>query len=135
VGAPGDDADATSERERMLQRAVDVRTWLETETDPRRAVIGCWLRLEQAAGEAGEPRAPSETAGDLTLRVLGRWPIDPEPVQQLRRRFEAARFSPATVGQADSAIARTALAAIITGLSAAGSLGSVAAGQRAVPDG
>jgi hypothetical protein len=42
----------------------------ETDGDPRRAVIACWVRLESAAGAAGTGRLPGDTSTDLVLRLL-----------------------------------------------------------------
>jgi len=42
----------------------------ESDGDPRRAVIACWVRLEGAAGAAGTPRLPGDTSTDLVLRLL-----------------------------------------------------------------
>jgi hypothetical protein len=42
----------------------------EADSDPRRAVIACWVRLEGAAAAAGTPRLPGDTATDLVLRLL-----------------------------------------------------------------
>ncbi|MCW3815406.1 DUF4129 domain-containing protein [Micromonospora sp. DR5-3] len=39
-------------------------------TDPRTAVIACWVRLEEAAEEAGVPRLAGDTPTDLVTRLL-----------------------------------------------------------------
>ncbi|MER7166494.1 DUF4129 domain-containing protein [Micromonospora sp. NPDC000207] len=39
-------------------------------TDPRTAVIACWVRLEEAAGAAGVPRRTGDTPTDLVTRLL-----------------------------------------------------------------
>ncbi|WBC14036.1 DUF4129 domain-containing protein [Micromonospora sp. WMMA1998] len=39
-------------------------------TDPRTAVIACWVRLEEAAEEAGVPRHTGDTPTDLVGRLL-----------------------------------------------------------------
>ncbi|MGW4295197.1 DUF4129 domain-containing protein [Micromonospora chersina] len=39
-------------------------------TDPRTAVIACWVRLEEAADEAGVPRRAWDTPTDLVSRLL-----------------------------------------------------------------
>lgn len=39
-------------------------------TDPRTAVIACWVRLEEAAEEAGVPRLAGDTPTDLVARLL-----------------------------------------------------------------
>src|SRR5690606_34784262 len=40
----------------------------DDDRDPRRAVIACWVRLEQAAGAAGAPRYPTDPAAELAPR-------------------------------------------------------------------
>lgn len=42
----------------------------ESDSDPRRAVIACWVRLEGAASAAGTKRLPGDTSTDLVLRLL-----------------------------------------------------------------
>ncbi|HEY0700356.1 MAG TPA: DUF4129 domain-containing protein, partial [Micromonospora sp.] len=42
----------------------------DTDADPRRAVIACWVRLEQAAAAAGIPRRVGDTPTDLVTRML-----------------------------------------------------------------
>ncbi|MFI7607174.1 DUF4129 domain-containing protein [Micromonospora sp. NPDC049366] len=39
-------------------------------TDPRVAVIACWVRLEEAAAAAGVPRLAGDTPTDLVTRLL-----------------------------------------------------------------
>lgn len=39
-------------------------------TDPRTAVIACWVRLEEAAAGAGVPRLAGDTPTDLVSRLL-----------------------------------------------------------------
>ncbi|NED55498.1 DUF4129 domain-containing protein [Micromonospora aurantiaca] len=39
-------------------------------TDPRTAVIACWVRLEEAAEDAGVPRHTGDTPTDLVARLL-----------------------------------------------------------------
>ncbi|TDC69180.1 DUF4129 domain-containing protein [Micromonospora sp. KC606] len=42
----------------------------DADTDPRTAVIACWVRLEEAATEAGVPRHTGDTPTDLVTRLL-----------------------------------------------------------------
>lgn len=42
----------------------------DADTDPRTAVIACWVRLEEAATEAGVPRLTGDTPTDLVTRLL-----------------------------------------------------------------
>lgn len=42
----------------------------DRDTDPRTAVIACWVRLEETADEAGVPRLAGDTPTDLVSRLL-----------------------------------------------------------------
>jgi hypothetical protein len=42
----------------------------DADADPRRAVIACWVRLEQAAAAAGIPGQVGDTPTDLVTRLL-----------------------------------------------------------------
>ncbi|MFC0004553.1 DUF4129 domain-containing protein [Micromonospora siamensis] len=42
----------------------------DRDTDPRTAVIACWVRLEEAATEAGVPKLAGDTPTDLVTRLL-----------------------------------------------------------------
>ncbi|TDB69441.1 MULTISPECIES: DUF4129 domain-containing protein [unclassified Micromonospora] len=42
----------------------------DADTDPRTAVIACWVRLEEAATEVGVPRRTGDTPTDLVTRLL-----------------------------------------------------------------
>lgn len=42
----------------------------DRDTDPRTAVIACWVRLEEAAANAGVPRHAGDTPTDLVTRLL-----------------------------------------------------------------
>src|SRR5262249_35437498 len=57
---------------RLVRAAVDegLHGLDESDADPRRAIIACWVRLEQAAAAAGTSRAAGETSTDLVARVL-----------------------------------------------------------------
>ena len=48
----------------------------DTDRDPRRAVIACWVRLEQAAAAAGTPRHPGDSPTDLVGRLLAEQRVD-----------------------------------------------------------
>ena len=48
----------------------------DADRDPRRAVIACWVRLEQAAAAAGTPRHPGDTPTDLVGRLLAEQQVD-----------------------------------------------------------
>lgn len=82
---------------------------LDDETDPRGAVLACWLRLEDAVAATGAARAPAETSGELTRRVLAAHAVDPGSLARLHSLYLLARFSPAPVDAGAPAEARRIL--------------------------
>lgn len=85
----------------------DVRYRALAESDPRNAVVACWVALEEAVQSSGLQRDPSETASELTARVLSRWQVDQGAIRELSAAYREARFSrhPVTEQQRDTAIA------------------------------
>jgi hypothetical protein len=59
----------------------------EAGTDPRRVVIACWVRLEQAARDEGMERGVADTATDVVRRLLAKQMVVSETVLD---RFAAA---------------------------------------------
>jgi hypothetical protein len=59
----------------------------------RDVIIDCWVALEEAAGRAGIERAPSETASELTVRVLGGMAVPEPAVRRLLELYRDARYS------------------------------------------
>jgi hypothetical protein len=66
---------------------------LRAETDPRRAIIAAYARLERVLAANGVPRWPSETADEYLPRVLRELEVDPEAVERLTALFTRAKFS------------------------------------------
>jgi hypothetical protein len=66
---------------------------LEDESDPRRAVIAAWIRMEGGLSAAGLPRRPSEAPLEYVARVLESANVRPESVRRLADLFERAKFS------------------------------------------
>jgi Domain of unknown function (DUF4129) len=81
----------------------------DTDRDPRRAVIACWVRLEQAAAVAGTPRHPGDTPTDLVSRLLAEQRIDARLLAALRDVYREARYATHTVDDRMRAEARSAL--------------------------
>lgn len=79
-------------REAMRGRADLHREALAT-GDVRNAIVACWVRLEETAGEAGVTRRPAETATEFVVRFLHTLDVDPRPVAALARLYQEARFS------------------------------------------
>ena len=80
---------------------------LRAETDPRRAVIAAYVRLEQVLAAHGLPRRRAETEEELLVRMLAALHVSPAPARRLTGLFEGARFSDHVVdsGMKDEAIA------------------------------
>jgi len=81
----------------------------DTDRDPRRAVIACWVRLEQAAAAAGTPRQAGDTSTDLVLRLLGEHRVSASALDGLAAVYRAARFGQHTVDESMRDLARAAL--------------------------
>ena len=83
----------------------------DADLDPRRAVIACWVRLEQAAAAAGTPRHPGDTPTDLVARLLAEQRVDAAVLAAFAEVYRQARYATHTVddrmrGQARSALQR-----------------------------
>lgn len=65
----------------------------DADVDPRKAVIACWVRLEQAASAAGVPRQPGDTSTDLVVRVLGQYSVSAEVLSSLADLYRLARYA------------------------------------------
>lgn len=81
----------------------------DTDVDPRRAVIACWVRLEQAAADAGTPRHPGDTPTDLVGRLLTEQNVDASALAALAEIYREARYATHTVDDRMRAGARSAL--------------------------
>jgi hypothetical protein len=78
----------------LLEATSDeVRYHALSEGDPRNAVVACWVALEEAVHRSGLTPDRSETAAELTQRVLGRWEVDPAAITALSDAYREARFS------------------------------------------
>ncbi len=66
---------------------------LRAETDPRRAVIATYTRMERALGAAGLPRLPTEAPEEYLGRILDAVVVTPLLARRLTDLFALARFS------------------------------------------
>jgi hypothetical protein len=105
------DAPALRGDEAEMLAAVDagLAELTDTDGDPRRAVIACWVRLERAAAAAGTPRAPGDSPTDLVARLLGAHQVSRQVLSALARVYREARF---TTHPIDQQMRRTALDAL-----------------------
>jgi hypothetical protein len=76
------------------------------------AIVACWVRLEEAAAGAGVARLSSETATELTVRLLKRFDVPEPAVSRLLGLYRTARYSRHHLGEEDRAAALSALAEI-----------------------
>ena len=81
----------------------------DTDRDPRRAVIACWVRLEDAAAEAGTPRHPGDSPTDLVGRLLAEQRVDAGVLAALLEVYREARYATHTVDDQMRQQARSAL--------------------------
>ena len=66
---------------------------LRAESDPRRAVIAAYARMERVLAAHGTARRAAETPEEYLGRVLGRLAIDESAVRRLTDLFSRAKFS------------------------------------------
>jgi len=81
----------------------------DTDRDPRRAVIACWVRLEQAAAAAGTTRHPGDSPTDLVGRLLREQQVDARVLAALLEVYREARYATHTVDNQMRQQARSAL--------------------------
>jgi len=101
--------EAAEELSSELTRMIES---LDEDADPRHAVLGCWLRLEEAVGRSGFSRRPAESSEEFTTRVLAVYDVDGETLARLHGLYRAARYSAAPVSEAARSSARAALAVL-----------------------
>lgn len=82
----------------------------DADTDPRRAVIACWVRLEQTAESAGVPRQVGDTPTDLVTRLLSAGhPVSADVLARFADVYREARYATHTVDERMRQQARDAL--------------------------
>jgi hypothetical protein len=84
---------------------------LAAESDPRRAVIQAYDRMEHALGATGTPRRAAETPLEYLRRALAAVHVSQPSIHRLTDLFEQARFSRHTIdaamkGEAIEALSR-----------------------------
>jgi hypothetical protein len=107
-GEPRRDEPSTAED---LVAALDagLEELSDTDRDPRRAVIACWVRLEQAAAAAGTPRHAGDSPTDLVGRLLREQRVDAGVLAALLEVYRQARYATHSVDDQMRARARSAL--------------------------
>jgi succinate dehydrogenase/fumarate reductase cytochrome b subunit len=82
---------------------------LRAESDPRRAIIAAYARLERVLAANGVPRRASETSDEYLPRVLDDLTLDARAVARLTALFTRAKFSRHDV---DTAMKEEAISAL-----------------------
>jgi hypothetical protein len=110
LAASNNPAGAQNRREEVIA-AVDagLSDLDDDDRDPRRAVIACWVRLEQAAAAAGTPREPGDTPTDLVVRLLAAHQVSAQMLYPLADVYRLARYATHTVDATMRTRARAAL--------------------------
>jgi hypothetical protein len=91
---------------RGLLRAADV---LETNREPRDAIVRAWLGLQEAAEDSGLRRRPAETPTEFTSRVFESVDADRAAAAALLKVYLRVRFRPGAATDADVAVARESI--------------------------
>lgn len=102
------DAEAEDALEPVVAAGVEA---LESERDPRRAVIKAYLAMERTLGEQGMARKPNETPLEYLRRVLAELGAAAASARRLTSLFERAKFSQHEI---DEGMRRDALSALQT---------------------
>jgi uncharacterized membrane protein YidH (DUF202 family) len=95
--------------EQMADALDDTLDDLRAETDPRRAIIATYARLERVLAANGVRRRPAETAQEYVARVLRDLSLDPTAIERLTGLFAQAKFSHHVV---DAAMKEEAIGAL-----------------------
>jgi hypothetical protein len=74
---------------------------LESERDPRTAILRAYARMEQAFRDVEIVRAADETASEFLARTTRRLPVSAGAAAALTERFEEVRFSTHLITEAD----------------------------------
>jgi len=100
-----------AETQERVRAAVDegLADLDDADADPRRAVIACWVRLEEAAAVAGTPREPGDTSTELVARLLESHMVSADVLAGLAAVYREARYATHTVDAAMRDQARAAL--------------------------
>lgn len=94
-----------------LVAAVDagLQELSDSDRDPRRAVIACWVRLEEAAAAAGTPRHAGDSPTDLVARLLAEQRVDAAVLTPFADVYRQARYATHMVDDQMRRQARSAL--------------------------
>jgi hypothetical protein len=82
---------------------------LESERDPRKAILRAYARMEQAFWDVEIVRARDETASEFLGRTMRRLPVSAGAAAALTERFEEVRYSTHQITETDRAQALASL--------------------------
>jgi hypothetical protein len=104
-------AEARTQEDLVAALDAGLEELSDGDRDPRRAVIACWVRLEQAAATAGTPRHAGDSPTDLVGRLLAEQQVDAAVLAAFAAVYREARYATHAVddrmrGQARSALER-----------------------------
>lgn len=105
----GDRADPNTAEDLVAALDAGLEELSDADRDPRRAVIACWVRLEQAAAAAGTPRHAGDSPTDLVGRLLREQQVDAGVLAALLEVYRQARYATHTVDDQMRSRARSAL--------------------------
>jgi hypothetical protein len=90
---PGTAVQRGDEAEMLAAVDAGLAELSDTDADPRRAVIACWVRLERAAAAAGTPRELGDSPTDLVARLLGAHQVSRPVLSRFAGVYREARFT------------------------------------------
>ncbi|GAB3219775.1 hypothetical protein GCM10027447_03230 [Glycomyces halotolerans] len=94
----------------LVEQAVEAGlTEIDLGTDPRSAIIACWVHFESASEAVGITRDPSDTPSDLVRKLLEHHELEGSSLLRLSEAYLRARYSPHEVDEADRDSARDSL--------------------------
>ena len=86
-------------RETLAEVLSETLDDLRRERDPRKAVIGAYVKMERTLAARGFPRQRAEAPLEYLGRILGIVEGSGHSARRLTRLFERARFSPHEIDQ------------------------------------
>lgn len=92
--------------QRGLSRAAAV---LDSDREPRDAIVRAWIGLQEAAEDSGLSRRPSETPTEFTTRVFATVDADRTAASTLLEVYLRVRFRSVAATEADVAAARDSI--------------------------
>jgi hypothetical protein len=92
----------------------------DTDSDPRRAVIACWMGLERAAALVGTPRRTGDSPADLVTRLLRTQRVSPGALAGLADVYREARYAAHAIDEDMRVAAVAALRQVRSELTPAG---------------